>query len=193
MNVPSLQTPRLRLVPLNLDHTDAILEWANDPDVTGNSNFWRQPSDRKRVARFILEHEDDHACAYWAAFVREDAEPEERAVGYVGNVFLFHINRDYHHCQIGITIKRAAWNRGYAQEMMPAALRYGYQTLGLNKVYLQVFTTNTKAIHLYQKLGFREEGVLRAHYFVNGTYHDMLSLSMLRAEFEEKYGHGTGR
>ncbi len=188
MNVDALQTPRLNLLPLNLDHIDAILEWANDPAVTGHSHFWRQPSDRKRVARFILEHEDDPSCAYWAAFGRtEGVAPEEASVGYVGNVFLFHLNRDYHHGQIGITIKQAAWNRGYAQEMMPAALRYGYRQLGMNKIYLQVFTTNTRALGLYRKLGFQDEGVLRAHYYVNGTYHDMHSLSLLRSEFEERY------
>src|SRR5262249_32260557 len=42
--------------------------------------------DRKRIARFILELEDDPDCAYYAAFVRDDCD--ERAVGYVGNVFL---------------------------------------------------------------------------------------------------------
>jgi RimJ/RimL family protein N-acetyltransferase len=179
-----LLTPRLRLTPLGLDHIDAILEWANDPAVSGNSHFWRQHSDRRRVARFILEHEDDPCCAYFAAFVRDDvADSEERAIGYVGNVFLMHINRDYFHCQIGITIKQAAWNHGYAQEMMPALLGFAFDELGMNKVYLQVFATNTKALGLYRKLGFKDEGVLRAHYFVNDAFHDMVSLSILREEF----------
>ena len=81
-----LLTRRLRLTPLTLAHVDAILEWANDPAVTGNSQFFREPSDRKRIARFILELEDDPNCAYYAAFVRDDCD--ERAVGYVGNVFM---------------------------------------------------------------------------------------------------------
>src|SRR5947199_9571704 len=106
MSTPDILTPRLRLTPLSLDHTDAILEWANDPAVTGNSHFWRQPSDRKRVARFILEHEDAEDCTYFAAFVRDEAPLEEGAIGYIGNVFLFHIERTHHHCQPGITIKQ---------------------------------------------------------------------------------------
>jgi diamine N-acetyltransferase len=182
VNTREILTARLRLTPLNLDHIDAILEWANDPAVTGNSHFWRQPSDRKRIARFVLEHEDADDCVYFAAFVRGDGPAEEQAIGYVGNVFLFHIDRTHHHAQIGITIKQAAWNRGYAQELMPAALRYGFAELGMNKIYLQVFTTNAKARYLYEKLGFKEEGVLRAHYFVNGAYHDMVSMSLLREE-----------
>src|SRR5262249_27246488 len=69
-----LQTRRLRLTPLNLDHVDAILEWANDPAVTGNSQFFRGPSDRKRIARFILELEDDPDRASDAAFARDDCD-----------------------------------------------------------------------------------------------------------------------
>jgi diamine N-acetyltransferase len=182
VNTHEILTLRLRLTPLNLDHVDAILEWANDPAVTGNSHFWRQPSDRERVARFVLEHEDAVDCVYFAAFVRSDGPAEEQAIGYVGNVFLFHLDRIHHHGQIGITLKQAAWNHGYAQELLRAALRYGFAELGMNKIYLQVFTTNTKARHLYAKLGFKEEGVLRAHYFVNGAYHNMVSMSILREE-----------
>jgi RimJ/RimL family protein N-acetyltransferase len=176
-------TPRLRLTPLSLDHIDAILEWANDPAVIGNSHFWRQPSDRKRVARFILDHEDDPECAYFAAFVRDDAPEEERGIGYVGNVFLFRIDRTHQHAQVGITIKQAAWNRGYAQELLPAMLKHGFGPLGLNKIYLHVFTSNVKARRLYEKVGFQEEGVLRAHYFVGGAFHDMVSMSVLRQGF----------
>lgn len=176
----TLLTKRLTLVPLDLDHTDAILEWANDTAVTGNSQFFREPSDRKRIARFILDHETDESCAYFAAFAREDSA--ESDLGYVGNVFLLNINRLHRHCQAGITLKQAAWNKGFAKELMPAVVRFAFDTLDMNKVYLQIFTTNVKGLRLWTKLGFREEGVLRSHYFVGGVYHDMYSLSILRDE-----------
>lgn len=176
----TLLTPRLRLVPLDLDHVDAILEWANDPAVTGNSQFFREPSDRKRIARFILEHETAEDCAYFASFVRDDVEDAD--VGYVGNVFLLHVNRLHRHAQAGITIKQAAWNRGYAKELMRAILGFAFEDLELNKVYLQIFTTNEKGLRLWTKAGFQVEGTLRQHYFVDGEYHDMYSLSTLRGE-----------
>lgn len=180
LNGKTLLTPRLRMVPLDLDHVDAILEWANDEAVVANSQFFREPSDRKRIARFILEHETAEDCAYFAAFGRDDVE--DSGAGYVGNVFLIHINRLHHHAQAGITIKQAAWNRGYAKELMRAIVDFGFEELGLNKVYLQIFTTNEKGLHLWTKIGFTVEGVLRQHYLVNGEYHDMYSLSILRGE-----------
>ena len=170
----TILTERLRMVPLDLDHVDAILEWANDPAVTGNSQFFREPSDRKRIARFILEHETSEECAYFAAFVREG--------DYVGNVFLINMNRTHRHAQAGITLKQAAWNHGYAKELMRALVSFAFEDLDLNKVYLQVFTTNEKGLKLWTKVGFTVEGVLRQHYFVNGAFHDMYSMSMLRED-----------
>ena len=67
-----------------------------------------------------------------------------------------------------------------------ALVAYAFDDLDLNKVYLQVFTTNEKGLKLWTKVGFKVEGVLRQHYFVNGAFHDMYSMSMLRAEA----GHG---
>jgi RimJ/RimL family protein N-acetyltransferase len=172
---------RLRLVPLSFDHVDAVLEWANDPAVVGNSQFFREHSDRRRIARFILEHEDDESCAYFAAFVRDDVPGSE--LGYVGNVFLININRNHAHCQAGITLKQAAWNRGYAKELMSAILRFAFDDLGMNKVYIQLFTSNEKGLRLWTKMGFQVEGTLRAHYLLDGTFHDMVSLSLLGAEW----------
>ncbi len=184
LNGKTILTKRLRMVPLDLDHVDAILEWANDPAVVANSQFFREPSDRKRIARFILEHETAEDCAYFAAFVRDDAEGAAADIGYVGNVFLIHINRLHRHAQAGITIKQAAWNRGYAKELIRAILDFAFRDLDLNKVYLQIFTTNEKGMRLWAKLGFQVEGTLRQHYLVNGEYHDMYSLSILRGEVE---------
>ena len=57
-----------------------------------------------------------------------------------------------------------------------------FEDLDLNKVYLQVFTTNEKGHRLWTKAGFAVEGVLRQHYFVNGAFHDMYSMSVLKDE-----------
>jgi RimJ/RimL family protein N-acetyltransferase len=40
------------------------------------------------------------------------------------------------------------------------------------KLELTVFPHNAPAIALYKKLGFREEGLLRRRYFIDGRYMD---------------------
>ncbi len=66
---------------------------------------------------------------------------------------------------------------------MSAILRFAFDDLGMNKVYIQLFTSNEKGLRLWTKMGFQVEGTLRAHYLLDGTFHDMVSLSLLGAEW----------
>ena len=56
---------------------------------------------------------------------------------------------------------------------------YAFKKLGLHKVYLMHWKENKKAEHLYNKLGFKTEGVLKDEYFWQGRYHDMVRMSII--------------
>jgi RimJ/RimL family protein N-acetyltransferase len=59
-----------------------------------------------------------------------------------------------------------------------------FSQLGLNKVYLDVWEENQRAIKCYLKCGFKEEGVLREHVRKDGRYHNKVIMSVLRQEWE---------
>lgn len=51
---------------------------------------------------------------------------------------------------------------------------------GLHRIGLQVVVDNKHAIHLYQKMGFKVEGVMKDAYFgEDGKHHDMLVMGLL--------------
>lgn len=76
-----------------------------------------------------------------------------------------------------------ARGKGLADEASRLLLRFAFGSLGLHRVFLQVNVTNQPAIHLYRRLGFVEEGRLRAAVFADGLFVDRLLLSMLSHEF----------
>ena len=47
-------------------------------------------------------------------------------------------------------------DKGYGTEAVSAMVRYGMDTLGLRRIFLKVFPDNARAIHVYEKCGFRE-------------------------------------
>ena len=47
-------------------------------------------------------------------------------------------------------------NMGYGTEAVKAASEYGMKTLELKRIFLKVFPDNLRAIHVYEKCGFRE-------------------------------------
>jgi len=78
--------------------------------------------------------------------------------------------------------------KGYGTEAMLCTLRYGFETLKLHRIYLGVYVFNPRAIHVYEKIGFKREGVERDVLFLEGEYHDMIMMSMLEDEFRALHG-----
>lgn len=60
-----------------------------------------------------------------------------------------------------------------------------FDSLNLHKITLEVLATNTRAINLYKKLGFVEEGRKREEVLKNGVYLDSIIMSLLRSEYEK--------
>lgn len=87
---------------------------------------------------------------------------------------------------VGIVIgEKAYWDKGYGTEAMRMILVRGFKTLNLNRIALEVFETNTRAIKAYEKAGFVQEGMKRQGMFQNGRYIDIIQMSVIRSEWKE--------
>ncbi|MDF2152926.1 spermidine N1-acetyltransferase [Vibrio sp. CAU 1672] len=119
--------------------------------------------------------------------IHDDAERrfvvENSAGDLIGLVELIEINYIHRSAEFQIIIAPAYQGQGYAMEMVHRALDYSFSILNLHKVYLLVSLDNSKAIHLYKKCGFIEEGHLVAEYFINGTYHDVKRMYILQHQY----------
>lgn len=74
--------------------------------------------------------------------------------------------------------------KGYGVDAMRLLLRFAFHELNLHRVYLTVFSYNTPAIRLYEKLGFHQEGVYREHILRDGQAYDMLLYGLLAKEWQ---------
>lgn len=104
----------------------------------------------------------------------------------VGNCSFFDLDWRNRCCEIGIFIgDKEYWSRGYGTQVMRLMLKYGFNTLNLNRVYLRVYESNPRGIKCYEKAGFRHEGRLRQAIFQDGRYIDLLMMSVIRSEWSE--------
>ena len=76
--------------------------------------------------------------------------------------------------------------RGYGSEAVQLAQKFIFEELNLNRLELQVYSHNSRAIKSYEKVGFKKEGVLRQALFMNNTFSDEIIMSMLRDEYLNK-------
>lgn len=85
---------------------------------------------------------------------------------------------------IGIWIyEKRNWNKGFGTDAMKVALEFSFDYLNLNRIELSVYPSNTRAIRVYEKLGFKQVGQLRKSRFMNGEYKDVVLMDILKSEW----------
>lgn len=75
--------------------------------------------------------------------------------------------------------------RGYGRQAMEAMMKYCFEDLNLQRLYLDHYTGNPAGF-LYENLGFQREGILRKNCRKNGVLYDVHLMSMLREEYFSK-------
>ncbi|WIX87315.1 GNAT family N-acetyltransferase [Amycolatopsis sp. DG1A-15b] len=136
--MPTLRTPRLTLVPLRDEHLELEYELDSDPEVmrylTGRAAT-RAEVERAHARRMATEP----GFGFWMGFARED---------FVGWWLL----RPPHgpdqpevdgEAELGYRLLRRQWRQGYAREGSLELLRYGFEELGLDRIFAQTMAVNT--------------------------------------------------
>lgn len=85
-----------------------------------------------------------------------------------------------------IELKRVAIaepGQGLGRRFLRSLLQIVFDQYGAHRVFLDVYPENARARHLYQKLGFIEEGVMRECVRVEDRYRSLILMSMLEAEY----------
>lgn len=80
-------------------------------------------------------------------------------------------NRMSHRGVFGISLKKAWWGCGAASALMEVILDFAKEN-GFEQLNLEVRSNNTRAIHLYEKYGFRKLCTFPHFFKINGEYID---------------------
>ncbi len=103
----------------------------------------------------------------------------------VGKATYFNFNTQNRSAEIGVIIDPDERENGYASEAIFLLCKYLFRQRGLNKVYAQTAEFNKGAINLLKSLKFKQDGILRDHYFFDNEFHNGLIYSMLLYEFSQ--------
>ena len=167
---------RLKLVALDKSHLPLRSDFINDTEVQSTLNFDYPTSLSKTEAWF------SKVCLLSTRVELTIIDIEtEIVIGFCG-----YINIDYksskaeHYIFIGNT---DYWSKGYGSEAYKLLTNYGFQQLGLNRIYGYQLEGNTKAEKCTLKLGWNVEGLLRDDIFSHGEIKSRKVISMLRDEW----------
>jgi RimJ/RimL family protein N-acetyltransferase len=99
----------------------------------------------------------------------------------VGNLTLTRygdVEKSKHVRVLGMLVVDGYRRRGIGTELIAYALDWARAQKGLEKVALGVFSNNRQAFRLYEKFGFKVEGVKKKHYYVAGKHEDEIDMAL---------------
>ena len=87
-------------------------------------------------------------------------------------------SRTRHMGEFGVSVLKAWWGRGVAGALLDALLAWARQGGVVRKINLRVRADNTRAIALYERLGFVREGRSTRDLWVDDAFHDGLIMGI---------------
>jgi ribosomal-protein-alanine N-acetyltransferase len=174
---PELVTDRLRLRRLVLEDAPGLHLAFSDADAM---RFWDGPPSRRvdeteeRIRRSLAADPSWHVA--WAVLARQD----DRFIGMVN----YHGRQDAHRrSALGWILVPRYERQGYMAEAVRALLTHCFDTLRLHRIEAEIEPANTRSIRLAERLGFRNEGLLRDRVWVGGEPRSILMYALLRPEW----------
>lgn len=115
-------------------------------------------------------------------------EVDEKPVGLIG---LLGIDEKNSKAEYYISMGEHEYQgKGVATKASKQLLAYAFYVLKLNRIYLYTESENTKAQKLFERVGFKKEGLLVDDLFSKGRYVDRYAYGITRENFEQPLSQG---
>ena len=162
-----LVTSRLLLREYTPDDLGAAHRFASDPE---NVRFVTWGPNRLEDTRLFLEGWlEEQATEPRTGWTFAVTEPGGEPFGSIG---LY--RKGPYDAETGFVISRDRAGSGYATEAAAAVLGFGFDTLGLHRIWATCRPENLGSSRVLEKIGMQREGHLRDHVMVRGEWQDSL-------------------
>lgn len=154
---------------------DQVLMWRNSPEVAPYM-YRDDPIPAHEHAKWFPTTTTDSPTARYRV-----AELNGTSVGWTSLTRIDLRNRS---CEWGGYLAPSApRSSGIGRLVLEGSLRMAFAEMNMNRIVVEVLVGNDRALHLYESLGFKREGVLRERAWHSSGPRDAIALSMLATEW----------
>jgi RimJ/RimL family protein N-acetyltransferase len=182
MNRPVLQGEWIRLAAHNLDaDAETIASWSRNTEFShlltiGAPSLWTAQGVKADMAEDLADEKKDRVFPFVIRTLADD-----RLIGFI------HLDiNDWPQREAWLAIgigSRDDWGRGYGTDAMRVLMRFAFAELNLERLTLNVFEYNERAVRSYLKAGFVVEGRQRQRLKRGDRRYDMIFMGVLRDEW----------
>lgn len=154
--------------------------WVNNPKIVDTlSDIFLYPHSEKDTRGYL----DMAMSTNWKGFVIAFRDTEE----YIGQIDFIKLDEKNGWGELGIVIGKEEYlGKGFGTEALQLIIDFAFRQLRLNRVELVCWSFNARARHVYEKVGFVQEGVRRKKRYRNGEFHDEICYGLLKEEWEAR-------
>lgn len=175
-----IRTSRLLIRPMRPDDLEALYQRRNDPEVARWQN-WTLPYARESAERLVAgvtAMDGPENDQWWMATIADPATDSP-----LGDLAL-HLSWQCRTAEIGYTLAREHWGKGYAVEAASALVVHLFETIGVTRVFGMLHPDNPASAMVLERIGMRFEGHTRGSYWVGDENSDDWIYGMTREDWE---------
>lgn len=178
--MPRLQGTLVMLREYRREDLHWMRQWVNDREIVLHlSDIFLYPHALESTEAYLEAMLDGSTDS--RGFVIADPVTED----YIGQVNLDSIDWKNRVGKIGIVIGSTEnLGRGYGTEAMKLLIDFAFLEMNLNRLELEVYDFNERAIRSYLNCGFIQEGRLREKQYKNGRYSDVIQMGILKSDWK---------
>jgi len=174
---PILKAETIYLRPLGPEDAEAIFASLSDEEsmrLTGT----QQTFTLEQVQAFYAKVPDAEDRVDYAIVLKDDPDT------MVGEVVLNNFDFENKSADFRIALSNQKYfGKGYGSQATKLIIKHGFEVLDLHRIELEVFDFNPRAIHVYKKAGFIQEGIKRDVLLWDGKYQSAIVMSMLKSDY----------
>jgi RimJ/RimL family protein N-acetyltransferase len=185
---PMLVGKKVILRPFEEKDCEIMYEILNEPSLkklTGSVSSDEeayaapQPEEREKIRQWYMTRNEQNNRLDLAVVYGESNQ-------VIGEVVFNEYDEETDNVNFRVLLSEASCNKGVGTEALSMFIQYGMEELGLHKIYLEVYSFNHRAERVYQKVGFKLEGIKREEFIYNQKYIDIKIYGLLQADYLDK-------
>lgn len=176
---------KIKLRPLEKNDLDSIMEFWNTYETRIGLDLFIPMSSMMENEFIERAHEGAKSGKHFIFAIEEISTGK-----FLGTCGIDNINHISRSAELGIAIHNPEnHSKGYGTDTMKCLIKFGFNILNLHRIELWVMEFNERAIHVYEKVGFKEVGKKREARFLQGRYYDIILMDILEEEFRKNYSN----
>ncbi len=163
---------------------EKVREHRNDFDTWRNLTDGSLISKEQQVAWYRKMSTDASRQYFIAGHEVADSNYPVAYTEDLGLVRVQDIENNNRSCAVGLDVFKEHRRKGYGLKIMEMICEYELSFMNMNRLWLLVAEYNEPARKIYEKVGFKQEGVQRQAIYRFGKYNDYIMMSILKGEWK---------